>query len=890
VRNAIKVAKMIRPKGVMFLGLAILLMSSSWSGSEPGQQILTAEVPLYLEEHLDDARIEGSEVPEVLPAPVEWRFDESQPDWKPVKPLEKQWKAVKTVRVDDALRLTLTPEHRADGPRLFGEIYVALPDWTLEDWAHIEITARTSDPVRRIGIDFNYTEEDNPEEIITPFYTEGDSARLIADGTVRTYSISLAKTATVRWDGPWSDLGIWVNSGNDVEEATLDILSIKIIPNETIYADAPVGVKTVERGKAHKRTLYSHAPGRVEFRVLVPQAGRFDFGLGIAKKDSPVTFRIVASQTDEEESTLFEETYADPTEWGRRSVDLSCLAGKTVTIALEADAKRAGSVAFWTEPTISGKQDEYKPVNYPDRMGIPFFTENEFKAHLEYLADDLLEGRYPGTRGGDLAALYIASQFEDAGLQPISEKDGYFQQVPLIGIATNYETLNFKIDSENDSKILIPVEDTVLYSELPQEEIHLEEELIFAGYGIDAPEYGWDDFKGVDIKDKVILVLNGTPDHEQTGFGTESSTYYFQSEYKRAVARLKGAKGCIQIHSDEISRWPFSIMPVEFLPGRCILDNIPINRLSVYGYISQPALDASLSLMGLSFKQLKQKADRRDFRPFSLGLKADINYKHKYSKFASPNVIGILPGSLSEDEAVIYMAHYDHLGIRRPVNGDNIYNGAMDNASGTAALICLARAFASRPPSKRSLIFLALASEEMGMLGSKYYVANPILPLEKTILGINMDTFHFFGRMDGFEMFPAQHTTSIPTLQKLGKELGLKFYYGRVDRGGSAFRTDHYPFCTNGVVALSFSPEGEFLDYTEEEIDKFMEGVGAWYHEPMDEIYPFWRYDGMTQNLKTLYHIGRYYANDGERPALNPENPFNAPKRIFEMLYKDAKK
>jgi predicted choloylglycine hydrolase len=373
---------MIKLKGVIFLSISIVLVALCCSGPDLDQQILTAEVPLYLEEHLDDGRIEGSEVPEDLPAPIEWRFDEPQPDWKPVEPLDKKWKAVKTVRVDDALRLNLKAKNPDNGPRLGGEIYVTLPDWNLEDWAHIEITARTSDPVRRIGLDFNYTEDDYYEGSATPFFTEGDSARLITDGTVQTYQLSLAKTEIGRWDGPWTDLGIWFNSQDHVEEAALDILSVKIIPNETIYASAPVGVEKVERGKAHKRSLYTHTPGRVEFRVRIPQAGRLDIGLGTAKKDSTVTFRIVVSRKDRGETTLFEESYADPREWGQRSVDLSSLAGKTVTIELETDSERPGSVAFWAEPTISGKESGYKNRKDEAIKNLCAHFDDEFKKYL----------------------------------------------------------------------------------------------------------------------------------------------------------------------------------------------------------------------------------------------------------------------------------------------------------------------------------------------------------------------------------------------------------------------------------------------------------------------------------------------------------------------------
>ncbi len=352
---------MFKPKRMMFFTLIIMFVAFSCSGPESDQPLLTAEVPLHLEEHLDAAKIVGSEVPKDVPEAIEWRFDKPQPDWKPAKPISAQWEAVKPVQAGDALHLPLTAENRADGPRLIGEIYVKLPDWNIEDWAFVEIRARTRDPIAWINLDFNYTEEDSQEGGIFPFYTSGDGSFLVTDGTVQTYRLSMQHSRMRKWDGPWTDLGIWFSSWRDLEAVTLDILSVRVIPKESIYAGAPVGVRTDKRNEAYRRTLYTHAPGRIEYRVRVPQAGRLDFGVGVLNEDSPVTFRIVASQMDEEEVVLFEETYANQEEWGQRSVDLSSMTGKTVRIALEADAKRPGAVALWAAPTISGIRMTQKP-------------------------------------------------------------------------------------------------------------------------------------------------------------------------------------------------------------------------------------------------------------------------------------------------------------------------------------------------------------------------------------------------------------------------------------------------------------------------------------------------------------------------------------------------
>ena len=317
-----------------------------------GPAPLTVDMPLHLEDHLDAATIVGSEVPEDIAESVEWRFDEPQPDWRPAVPIAARWEAVKLVRADDALRLPLTAENRGTN-RLFGMIYVDLPDWSLDDWGYVEIRARTRDPMRVVGLQFNYTEED-PLLDYAPFYAWGDQASLVTDGTVQTYRLSLDLPGMRSWEGPWTHLGIWFNGQNSAEAVTLDILSVRVIPREAEFAGDRVGVLTEQRSNALRRTLYTHAPGRLDYRVKVPEAGRLDVGLGVLLGNAPVTFTITAERKSGEAETLLEEIYADQEHWAQRSVDLSHLAGQTVTLALEANAERAGTVALWAAPTLTG--------------------------------------------------------------------------------------------------------------------------------------------------------------------------------------------------------------------------------------------------------------------------------------------------------------------------------------------------------------------------------------------------------------------------------------------------------------------------------------------------------------------------------------------------------
>lgn len=516
----------------------------------------------------------------------------------------------------------------------------------------------------------------------------------------------------------------------------------------------------------------------------------------------------------------------------------------------------------------------------------PLINESEYKAHLKFLAHDLLEGRAVGVRGGELAALYIATQFEAAGLKPISEEQGYFQRVPMIGITTKYDTVSYTLSAGENSVDLAPIDEFVVTSELAQDAVSLDEELLFVGYGVEAPEYDWDDFKGADVKGKVLVMLVNDPDYEKTGFGSESLTYYGRWTYKEEIARIKGAKGLILLHTDETATYPFAVVQSSWGIERVGLEGEFKNPLTIDGWVSKPAVNKVLAFVGLDYDKLKEKADSKDFSPMPLGVRIKVSFEQKYREFTSPNVIGILPGSSMPDEAIIYMGHYDHLGVGREVNGDNIYNGAVDNASGTAALICLARAFASAPdPPKRSIIFFATAGEESGLLGSEYYAEHPVVPLEKTIIALNKDCCSFFGKRDGFGAFPIRYTSAVPSFEKIGKSMDLKLHYGGVDRGGGAFRVDNFPLCARGLVALSIGIRGKYLSLSEEEVKAMRDKVGRWYHQPNDEIYPFWNYEGVMQEMEILYHVGRYYAADGEKPSMTSENPFNAPNRVRSMKY-----
>jgi len=336
------------------LPLAFLtLLLVGCSGSTSDSPVLTAELPLHLEEHFEAATLVGSEVPAEVPTAVEWRFDEPQPDWRPAMPWNPTLGPAEVTRIDDALRLTLTEATRDTsrrGNEVGAGLYVDVPDWRPEEWAYVLVRARAWEEAEEIGLGFNLKEgSGTATDDRFPFRFFGEFVDMFNDGSVQTYLLR-ADWSGGQWEGPWQQLGLWVDAK---EPTNVDILSVQLIPKEVNYSTAAAGVRTEVRDRARRRTLYTHTPGRLEYRVRVPEAGRLDLGLGVLR-DNPVTFRITAEQDGAEVETLLEETYGDKEHWAHRSVDLSGLAGETVTLSLEADAEKPGTVALWAAPTLTG--------------------------------------------------------------------------------------------------------------------------------------------------------------------------------------------------------------------------------------------------------------------------------------------------------------------------------------------------------------------------------------------------------------------------------------------------------------------------------------------------------------------------------------------------------
>jgi len=509
------------------------------------------------------------------------------------------------------------------------------------------------------------------------------------------------------------------------------------------------------------------------------------------------------------------------------------------------------------------------------------YDVNEFKSHLKFLSDDLLQGRLPGTPGGDLAALYIASQFERWGLEPISKENGYFQNFSILSVSADYNSVNFKIIGNNIQENIKPYEEIMVLSPEKKESIELEGELIFVGYGIEAPEFGWDDYKGIDVNGKILVFLSGHPDFGTPNYKQGNTTYYGHWDYKPKIAFDKGAKGILIIHENP-TLFSWEIWQ-EYLSHAYFIESSIKTKLPISAHVAETAIDRVLQHVSLSTKDLIEKANNKDFSPFPLQLNLKTKFNQSVHNFISPNVIGTVQGLENPSEAIIFMAHYDHLGISTAYNGDSIYNGAIDNASGTAGLLTLAKYF-SKNPAKRSIIFLATTAEEMGQLGAENYIKNPIIPIEKTIIGLNMDMLNFLGIKDSIELSPVVFTDAIKTIREISSKMDLGLILSDYDNEFHNFRSDNYPFALYDIVTLNIGNthiRGNYLSIPESKKKDIIEAGGLNWHTPFDEIKPWFRYEGIFQELDILKEVGTYYANDGEKPTFHKNNPFEPAKLLW---------
>jgi Zn-dependent M28 family amino/carboxypeptidase len=523
-------------------------------------------------------------------------------------------------------------------------------------------------------------------------------------------------------------------------------------------------------------------------------------------------------------------------------------------------------VASILASTLIGAEDDSAPEISAERI----------KAHVAYLASDRLEGRGPGSRGEFLATEYIAAEFKKAGLKPIGERDTYFQPVPLVRVITSPKSTLRAVKGE--TTIDIPCEESFAgRSETQKEHEAFDAEAVFVGHGITAPEFGWDDYKDTDVKGKVVVLFtNEPPSDDPKFFGGKALTYYGRWTFKFEEAARRGAKACFIIHTNATAGYPYSV--VRPLEGAQLKREPGQPALAFAGWLSSEAGEKLLGLAGKTVDGALKETDTKGFKPYSLGCNLKGNISTRVEKIVSNNVAGMVEGSdpKLKAEAVVFTAHWDHLGVGRAVLGDAIYNGAADNATGVALLIELALAWSAMSPKpKRSAIFLAVTAEEKGLLGSKYYGQNPLVPLSKTALNLNFDMILPLGVPESVVVTGADRTTIWPLVKAAAAKNGLEIEEDQRAHLGVFYRSDHFSMAQAGVPAFSIAEgmkiKGKPKDFAPKAMKEFNDKA---YHSPQDELKPEWDFSGFVVLGRFALDVARDVANAGRLPNWNPDDEF----------------
>ncbi|HLV89249.1 MAG TPA: M28 family peptidase [Candidatus Sulfotelmatobacter sp.] len=487
-------------------------------------------------------------------------------------------------------------------------------------------------------------------------------------------------------------------------------------------------------------------------------------------------------------------------------------------------------------------------------------TPDHIRWHVRYLSHDLLEGRGTGQRGGDIAAEYIATQFAEFGLKPAGDHGTFMQKVPLVGITTLPETQLAIVPKRGETMNLKPLDEYVAYDHTQQPQSDVDAEIVYVGYGIEAPEYNWDDYKGTDVRGKILLMLvNEPPSDDPKFFKGKALTYYGRWTYKYEEASRKGAVGVILVHQAQMASYPWEVVRNSNSGEKASL-KVEGAALKVAGWIQSDVASHLAAASGMSLDKMLQDAESKDFRPVSMGARLKAHMVSKIRNFESNNVVAILPGSDHKvaDEAVLYTAHYDHFGIRPDMPGDNIFNGANDNATGCGILLEVARAFgaaAGRP--RRSILFAAVTAEEQGLLGSEYLAKHPPVSAGKITLDLNYDDVKPLGAPEEVEVSGAERTTFYPEVEAMAKDFRLAIRPDARPEAGHFYRSDHFSLARVGVPAFSINEGMKYKGHPESwGIDQEHEYVEKHYHQPSDEYHPEMDFVGDSAMARFGFALG----------------------------------
>ena len=520
-----------------------------------------------------------------------------------------------------------------------------------------------------------------------------------------------------------------------------------------------------------------------------------------------------------------------------------------------------------------------------DAAGAAITADNLLQ-HIKDLSADSMEGRAPGTPGEDKAIAYLQAQFKALGLKPGNPDGSYLQNVDLVGYTAHPRAT---LGAGGKTVALKYPDDYIANSRHFRAETKVDNsDIVFVGYGVVAPEYGWDDYKGVDVKGKTILMLVNDPQVtvagdtalDSTVFGGKRMTYYGRWTYKYEIATDKGAAAAIIIHETGPAGYPYDVVRNSNSQEQFdVISPDAEKRVPVEGWIRLEKAKELIADAGLNFDSLKAAAVKKDFKPVALkGGKASFDVRIDARKVQSHNVVAKLEGGVKKDEYVIYDAHWDHLGKDTTLKGDQIYNGAIDNASGSSELLEIARAYTRlKTPPARSILFLSVTAEEKGLVGAKYYATHPLYPLAKTVADINMDGVNQWGKTNDYTVIGLGNSTLDDVLTGVLKQSNRVVRPDAEPEKGFYYRSDHFEFAKQGVPALDAEAG---IDYVGKEAGYGMKKRNEYtekdYHQPSDEVKPDWDLSGAVEDARVLFKVGYIVANTDAIPQWKPGNEFKA--------------
>ena len=524
-------------------------------------------------------------------------------------------------------------------------------------------------------------------------------------------------------------------------------------------------------------------------------------------------------------------------------------------------------VAVLSLAAASGAQPKPIPTQaIPHRLASPAVAAiqaikpENIETHVRFLSHDLLEGRGTGQRGGDLAAEYIAAQFALYGLKPAGDKGTYMQKVPMVGITPGADTRFSLVPAKGKNIDLKPLDEYVAYDQTQQSASDFDAEIVYVGYGIEAPEYTWDDYKGVDVKGKILLMLVNQPNDDPKLFHGKALTYYGRWTYKYEQAARKGAVGAILIHKTDMASYGWEVVRNSNSGEKSYLKLDGTPKLKAAAWVQLDAASNLAKSAGLDLDKMMSDARSRDFKPIPLNVRLTAHMTSKVRPFESNNVIAALPGADAKlkEEAVMYTAHYDHLGIRPDMPGDNIYNGAMDNGTGCGILLELARAYAqSVQKPRRSIFFASVTAEEQGLLGSEYLGKHPPIPAAKIQLDVKP-----LGSPEEVQVAGAERTSFYPVVQSLATEFRFTIRPDARPEAGHFYRSDHFSLARVGIPSFSINEGMKFKHHDEAwGLAQDADYTKNHYHQPSDEYHPGMDYTSDAAMARFGFALGWEAAN-----------------------------